>query len=124
LVSDLVLGLRWFARKAITFALGSISRSSSNRFAASTEANWLTPVRLPPGRLKLATTPNSTGSTPVAKTIGIVAVAALAASAVTDPPVAAITGTLRLTSSAAKAGNRSYRPSAQRNAIARPWPST
>ena len=41
----------------------------------------LTPVRLPPGRLRLATRPSWTGSPPVAKTIGIVVVAALAASA-------------------------------------------
>jgi hypothetical protein len=32
----------------------------------------LTPVRFPPGRARLATTPYSTGSTPRAKTIGIV----------------------------------------------------
>ena len=41
----------------------------------------VTPVRLPPGRFRLATSPASTGSAPVRKTIGIVAVAALAASA-------------------------------------------
>jgi hypothetical protein len=40
----------------------------------------LIPVALPPGRLRLATRPNATGSPPVAKTIGMVAVAALAAS--------------------------------------------
>jgi hypothetical protein len=38
----------------------------------------VTPVTLPPGRLKLATRPSLTGSPPLAKTIGIVAVAALA----------------------------------------------
>jgi hypothetical protein len=32
------------------------------------------PVRLPPGRLRLATRPNSTGSRPTKKTIGIVEV--------------------------------------------------
>jgi len=36
---------------------------------------------LPPGRFRLATTPNSTGSLPIEKTIGIVVVAAFAASA-------------------------------------------
>ena len=41
----------------------------------------LTPVTLPPGRLRLATRPTSTGSPPVTKTIGTVVVAALAASA-------------------------------------------
>ena len=39
----------------------------------------LTPVTLPPGRLRLATRPSLTGSPPRAKTIGIVAVAAFAA---------------------------------------------
>ena len=39
------------------------------------------PVTLPPGRLRLATRPCLTGSAPLAKTIGIVVVAALAASA-------------------------------------------
>ena len=48
----------------------------------------LTPVTLPPGRLRLATRPSLTGSSPVAKTIGIVVVAALAASAAgVLPPV-------------------------------------
>ena len=36
------------------------------------------PVTLPPGWLKLATRPDRTGSPPISKTIGIVAVAALA----------------------------------------------
>src|SRR5262249_19214028 len=39
------------------------------------------PVRLPPGRFRLATSPTLTGSTPTPKTIGMVAVAALAATA-------------------------------------------
>jgi hypothetical protein len=67
---------------------------------------------LPPGRAKLSTMPRSTGSEPVTKTIGIVAVAAFAAS--TEPPDAAITATCRFTRSAASRGNRSYRPSAHR----------
>ena len=41
----------------------------------------LMPVALPPGRARLATRPSWTGSSPTPKTIGIVAVAALAASA-------------------------------------------
>jgi ABC-type uncharacterized transport system substrate-binding protein len=48
----------------------------------------LTPVRLPPGRARLATRPNSTGSVPLLKTIGIVEVALLAAST-EEPPVSA-----------------------------------
>jgi hypothetical protein len=38
--------------------------------------NMLTPVALPPGRLRLATRPSFTGSSPVLKTIGMVEVAA------------------------------------------------
>ena len=41
----------------------------------------VTPVTLPPGRLRLATSPSSTGSAAVSKTIGMVVVAAFAASA-------------------------------------------
>jgi hypothetical protein len=48
--------------------------------------------------------------------MGIVIVAALAAIAEGLPPVAAITVTWRRTRSAASAGNRSFRPSAQRYA--------
>src|ERR1700736_6625785 len=57
-----------------------------------------TPVTLPPGRLRLATRPSLTGSAPVMKRIGIVDVAALAASTDGSPPVAAITDTCRRTS--------------------------
>ena len=45
------------------------------------------PVALPPGRLILATRPNLTGSSIVMKTMGIVEVAVLAASAETVSPV-------------------------------------
>jgi hypothetical protein len=54
----------------------------------------VTPVRLPPGRLRLATRPSETGSVAVSNTIGIVAVAAFAASDEGVPP-AAITVTFR-----------------------------
>jgi hypothetical protein len=49
------------------------------RFAPSSARTNATPVTLPPGRLRLATRPNLTGSPPLAKTIGIAVVAALAA---------------------------------------------
>ena len=39
------------------------------------------PVALPPGRLRLATRPSLTGSSPLVKTMGMVEVAALAARA-------------------------------------------
>jgi len=51
------------------------------------------PVRLPPGRLRLATSPDATGSSPTAKNIGIVVVAALAAT--TAGPFAKIAATGR-----------------------------
>ena len=53
---------------------------------------WVTPVMLPPGRLRLGTRPSWTGSPPVSKTIGMVVVAAFAASAA-GVVVAAITAT-------------------------------
>src|SRR5262249_60966634 len=42
-------------------APGTSSRSSSNRFATSSPAKKLTPVRLPSGRARLATRPSRTG---------------------------------------------------------------
>src|SRR5215472_3336076 len=44
------------------------------------------PVILPPGWLSLGARPTSIGSSPVAKTMGIVMVAALAACAAASPP--------------------------------------
>ena len=64
------------------------------------------PVTLPPGRAILVTSPTSTGSLPVVKTIGIVVVAFFAASAA-GVLVAAMTATRRLIRSAAKSGRRS-----------------
>jgi hypothetical protein len=49
--------------KAIVPGLGNISRRSPKRFGPSSVVNRLTPVALPPGRLKLATRPRWTGST-------------------------------------------------------------
>ena len=119
-----VFGLFGFTRKATVAAVGTSSQSSSSCFAISVKDNRLTPITLPPGRLRLATRPSFMGSLPVSKTIGMVRVAALAASAEGSPPVAAITTTCRLIKSATSAGNRSYFPSAQRYSIATFWPST
>ena len=52
----------------------------------------LTPVMLPLGRLRFATKPSATGSAAAVNTIGIVEVAAFAATAA-GVPVAAITVT-------------------------------
>jgi hypothetical protein len=46
-------------------APGRNSRKSPSRFAPSSVVMKLTPVMLPPGRLRLATRPTPTGSTPV-----------------------------------------------------------
>ncbi len=107
---------------AIVVALGTSSRNISNRFPPNSPAKKTTPVTLPPGRLRRATRPSRTGSLPVAKTIGTVAVAALAASAEVWFPT--ITATGRRINSAVSAGNRSGRLSAERNSIATLWPST
>src|SRR5262249_32249278 len=60
-----------------------------------------------------ATRPSLTGSSPTPKTIGIVAVAALAASEAGVLPAVAITATRRRTRSAMSDGRRSYLPSNQ-----------
>jgi hypothetical protein len=78
----------------MVLALGTTSCSSSSRFDATTVFKDVMPVTLPPGRLKLATRPTAMGSTPVLKTIGMVVVAALAASAEAVSG-AAITATFR-----------------------------
>lgn len=77
---------------------------------------------LPPGRLKLVTSPCSTGSLPVTKTIGIVVVARLAGRPA-GVLVAAITLTCRRTRSAANSGRRLYWPLAQRYSISTFCPS-
>jgi len=87
------------------------------------EFNEVAPVTLPPGRLRLATRPRSTGSVPEEKTIGMVAVAAFAATAAAVLPGVAINATLRRIRSAAIAGSSSFLPEAQRYSMATFWPS-
>ena len=77
-------------------------------FGATSAAKVALPVTLPPGRLRLATSPNATGSLPVKQTIGMVVVAAFAGTAAVAP-AATITATWRRTRSAASAGSRSTR---------------
>ena len=55
---------------------GTSSRNSSELLRLQTGGQKITPVALPPGRLRLATRPSLTGSRPMTKTIGMVAVAA------------------------------------------------
>src|SRR6516164_11005892 len=75
-------------------AVGTTSCSSSSRFGPISLFNEVNPVTLPPGRLRLATRPNATGSLASWKTIGIVVVAAFGATAA-GRPLAAITVTWR-----------------------------
>src|SRR6516164_5458767 len=65
---------------------------------------------LPPGRLRLLTRPPLIGSPPIEKTIGMVVVAAFAASADGSPPTAAITATWRRTRSEASEGDHNGLP--------------
>ena len=86
-----------FSSIAIRLAEGTSSCSRPKRFASTAVISILTPVALPPGLAKLSTRPSLIGSTPLINTSGIVFVTALTASAVTGPPTAAITATLRVT---------------------------
>ena len=62
-------------------ALGTACANIFQAFGSSSVLTRLTPVRLPPGRLKLSTRPIATGSLALLNTTGIVVVAAFAASA-------------------------------------------
>ena len=70
------LELVGFSKKPIAAALGTVSWSSSNCFRRRLAPRKVTPVKLPPGRAKLATKPYSTGSIPVSTTTGMDAIAA------------------------------------------------
>jgi len=82
------------------------SRAKSSRLVTKAVPKKLTPVMLPPGRLRLGTNPGAIGSPPIANTIGMLVVAAFAASAAGVPPIAAITATFRRTRSADSIGKR------------------
>ena len=105
-------------------ACGASSRSSPSRFATSSAFWLLIPVALPPGRLRLATSPSSTGSSAIRKKIGMVEVAALAARVAGVLDSVAMTETGFLTSSSASSGSFAFCPLAQRYSTATFWPST
>src|SRR5215831_12021658 len=67
-----------FQRTATRETWETASLRNSSRFPASSDVNLVSPVTLPPGRAKLATSPSPTGS-PLTLTIGTVVVAFLAA---------------------------------------------
>ena len=73
----------------------------------------LSPVTFPPGRARLATRPDSTGAPLAAMTTGMVRDALFAARAA-GVPLVTIRSTFSRTSSAARTGYRSSRPSAER----------
>ena len=66
---------------AIRPGFGITLRRRPKRFEPSSVVKTLAPVAFPPGRLRLATSPSWTGSSPAPKTMGIVVVAALTANA-------------------------------------------
>jgi hypothetical protein len=61
---DTLAGVFGFTSRAIVAALGTSSRNSSNRFGPNAPAKKLTPVMLSSGRLRLLTSPRTTGSLP------------------------------------------------------------
>src|SRR5262249_37986861 len=100
---------------------GENLRKSSRRLLAIS-VDWVdSPVTLPPGRARLATTPAPTGSSPNAKTMGMTAVACINVG--TASAFETMTSTLRRTNSAAISAWRSGRPSDQRYSIAMVRPS-
>src|SRR4029077_20438830 len=107
-------GLAAFQRTATRETPGRISLSGPSRFTASSGKRVASPVTFPPGRARLATNPWPTGSETATATMGIVVVACFAARAA-GPPVVTMRSTLRRTRSAARSGNRTILPSANRH---------
>ena len=102
---------------------GRISRSNSTRLEISSGATGDTPVTFPPGRARLATNPDPTGSpewTPI--TMGIVRVACMAARI--RCAQATMRSTSRATSSCAASCRRSARPPPLRYCSVTFWPTT
>src|SRR5262245_50880843 len=81
-----VAGLLRLKKPAITAAAGTISLSSSTRLPYKSLTIELSPVRLPPGRARLATRWVPTGSPEAAMTTGIVAVTLLGRERRRRPP--------------------------------------
>src|SRR5262249_49546687 len=79
----LLSGCQTFSPDGVRIEIGSIGRRRGLDSPSRFPANWLpksqTPVTLPLGRLRLAQPPPFTRSSPMRKTMGMVAVSALAA---------------------------------------------
>jgi hypothetical protein len=123
-ISVLLARVPGLTSRAKRVALGSRSCNSPTHFDPSSAFMVVTPVMLPPGLFRATTSPALTGSLPVVNTIGIVAVACLAANAISTGPVVAITATWRRTRSATREGNLSYWLFAHRYSIRTSRPST
>ena len=94
------MGSASLTSKAMTLAVGTTSYSNCSRFGVISMFKLATPVMFPPGRSRAAMSPRLTGSPAISKTIGMVVVAAFAASAAGVLAVA-ITDTWLRTNSAA-----------------------
>src|SRR5262249_24318482 len=114
----------WIDKDGNASGSGHKFAKQSQSFCGQLANEKVNACQVPPGRPRLDTRPSLTGSSPTMKTMGVVAVAPLAANAEAGPPFVAITATRRRTSSAASAGRRSYCPSAQRYSIDTFSPST
>ncbi len=110
-------------RTATRESAGTISFSNSSCFPLISGAREDNQVMFPPGRARLTTTPDPTGSPSKLITIGTLVVACLAAR-VGVGPYETRTSIWRLTSSAASAGRRSGFPSAERHSMMMFFPST
>ena len=111
-------------RTAARVTPGAISLSSSSHFALKLYSNIMNPVALPPGRAKLSTKPEPTGSGTITNTIGTVRVAcsigptpALPEATMTsDPSATNSAACLRVTEASPadqRASMRTLRPSVQ-----------
>src|SRR5215467_7890883 len=106
---------------ATRFRLGTIALSSSRRLPAKSSEVVASPVILPPGRPRLGTIPNPTGSTTPTKTIGTDVVAFPAARAA-GPAEARMTSTFERSRSSANCGSWSTLPSVTRSSTTTFWP--
>jgi DNA-dependent RNA polymerase len=109
-------GLAAFQRRAVRKSFGTTSLSSSRRFALSSAWSRVPPVTFPPGWARLATSPAPSGSMACGITMGMVAVAFLAANAA-GVVVTMMRSALSWTISLANSWNRSARPAAYRRSI-------
>ena len=104
-------------------ALRMASRNRSSRFPARSTVSADRPVTFPPGRARLPTRPELTGSPAAANTIGTAGAACFAAKLVARVPPVTMMSTLIRENSAAISAKRSLRASAQRYSIAIVRPS-